>query len=181
MVLSILLGLSFWLERATDVPLLHAPKQARHDPDTLVDNFVLYRHDEKGRLQYRLSAPRMAHFPDDDSTEVTQPLLIHFRPDSSRLILQGETARITDTGKHVLIEKNVVVTRTALGKRAEMTLETPELTVLPEAGLAFNQKPVRIREGASWITGTGLKMDQNTGIFQLRSRVRAEYTNPVEK
>jgi len=181
MVLGILLGLSFWLKRATEVQLLHAPKQARHDPDTLVDDFVLYRHDNKGHLQYRLSAPRMAHFPDNDSTEVTRPLLIHFRPDTSRLILEGETARITEAGKHVFIERNVVATRTAFGKRPAMTLETPELTVLPEAGQAFNDKPVRIREGKSWITGIGLRADNNTGVFQLRSQVRAEYINPTEE
>lgn len=178
MVLGILLGLSFWLEQATNVPLRTAPKQAHHDPDTLVDNFMFYRHDENGRLHYQLSAPHMTHHPDDDSTWINDPLLVQFRPDDSRITLHGKTARVTEAGKRVLIEHDVLVTRLTSGKQIDMTLETPELTVLPEAGLAFNQKPTRIRKGKNWITGIGLKADNNTGIFQLQSQVRAEYLNP---
>ncbi|MDR2165591.1 MAG: LPS export ABC transporter periplasmic protein LptC [Zoogloeaceae bacterium] len=181
MVLCILAGLSFWLEQAAEVPLQQEPGKPRHEPDTLADTFILYRHDANGRLQYKLAAPHMEHYPDDDSTRVTRPSLIQFRPDGPQMILEGETALVTEQGKRVFVQDNVVVTRTAFGKRKAMKVETTELTILPEEGIAFNQNPVHISEGSSWMAGVGLKADNNKGIFQLQSRVRAKYVNPPKE
>ncbi|MDR1647951.1 MAG: LPS export ABC transporter periplasmic protein LptC [Zoogloeaceae bacterium] len=178
LVLSLLTGLSFWLQRATEVPLEHAPAQPGHTPDTLIDNFVLYRHDEAGLLRFRLSSPHMKHYPDDDSSVVEQPTLVQFRPNGPAATLTGEIARVTEKGAHILVERKVRVVRDAFGGRPERTMETPELTVLPDDGRAFTRKPVRITEGESWITGVGMRADNIKGTFQLQSRVRALRLNP---
>jgi lipopolysaccharide export system protein LptC len=175
MVLVLLAGLSFWLASATDVPLTRNDKAALHEPDSFVNQLTFYRHDASGRLKYRLAAPRLEHFPDDDSTRIEAPLLTSYREDGPEVTLSGKWATVTEAGKHILVEEDVVVTRAAYGKRSAMVARTPELVILPDEGRAFNQHPVRITEGESWLKGVGVEIDYHRGLFTLKSRVSGEY------
>lgn len=175
LVLSILAGLSFWLEQATEVPLVSDTGKARHDPDTLVDQLTVFRHGPDGQLKYKLVASHMEHYPDDESSLVVAPRLTSYRPDAPEVVLTGKTALVTQEGKHVLVRDEVVVTRAAFAGRAEMVARTPELTVLPEEGKAYNQHPVQITQGESWMRGTGVQVDNNLGTFSLQTNVTGEY------
>lgn len=177
LVLGILAGLSFWLEQATEVPLLPNDGKTRHDPDTLVDQLVVHRHGPDGRLKYRLIAEHMRHYPDDESSLVLQPHLTSYRPGAPDVQLTGRQAIVTQQGQHVLIQEDVVVTRAAFADRAELVVRTPELTVLPDAGRAFNQQPVHITQGESWMRGVGVELDNEQGTFSLQSQVTGEYFN----
>jgi lipopolysaccharide export system protein LptC len=182
MVLVLLAGLSFWLADATDVPLAGNEKSALHEPDNFVERLVLYRHDASGRLRYELSAPYLEHFPDDDSNRITAPRLTSHRPDGPDVTLTGAVATVTEQGRRILMEGDVVVTRAAFGTRGEMVAKTPELTILPDEGRAFNQHPVRITEGRNWLKGVGVEIDHRRGVFSLKSRVTGEYfRNPPRK
>jgi lipopolysaccharide export system protein LptC len=182
MVLVILAGLSFWLQQATDVPLIQNDGNTRHDPDIVVDTLTLYRHDANGLLKYKLAAPRLEHYPDDDSSRIIRPHLTHYRPDGPEVVLAGDTALVSEAGKRVLVQNNVTLTRAAFGKRGAMTARTPELTFLPDEGRAFNKHPVHIVEGRSWLKGVGLQVDDNLGVFSLQSKVTGNYfRNPPKK
>ncbi|MDR3323701.1 MAG: LPS export ABC transporter periplasmic protein LptC [Zoogloeaceae bacterium] len=182
MVLVILAGLSFWLERATEVHLVKDDGKTRHAPDTLVEDLTLYRHDANGLLQYKLAAPLLEHYPDDDSSLIQQPRLINYRPDGPEVVLTSEEALVTEQGKHILARNNVIITRAAFDRRGEMVARTPELTILPDEGRAFNQHPVDIREGQNWLKGVGVQIDNNKGVFSLQSRVTGEmFRNPPRK
>ncbi len=174
-VLVVLAGLSFWLEQVTEVPLIPNDGKTRHDPDTLVERLVVHRHGPDGALKYKLTAERMEHYPDDESSLVLSPRLTSYRPDSPEVVLTGRQAIVTQQGKHVLVQEDVVVTRAAFADRAELVARTPELTVLPEDGKAYNQHPVHITQGESWMRGIGVQVDNNQGTFSLQSQVTGEY------
>jgi lipopolysaccharide export system protein LptC len=175
LVLAILAGLSFWLDRTTEVPHIKDDGNTRHDPDIVVDQLTLYRHDIDGLLKYKLTAPHLEHYPDDNSSLISNPRLLNYRPDGPVVELTGDTAIVSEEGKRIQIRDNVVLRRAAFGKRSEMTARTPELSILPDEGRAFNQHPVHITEGRNWIKGTGLQMDNQLSTFSLQSRVRGEY------
>ncbi len=177
MLLGILAGLSFWLEQATQVPLIRNDSKTRHDPDTLVDNLSVHRFGPDGVLQYKLVATHMEHYPDNESSRVFSPRLTSYRPEKPDVVLTGKQALVTQEGKHVLVQENVVITRAAFADRPELVLRTEELTVLPDAGQAFNQHPVLITQGASWMKGVGIQVDNNLGMFSLQSQVTGEYFN----
>ena len=61
-------------------------------PNAIAENFMVRQFDEKGRIKYRLTAPYMMHFPDDDSSELKSPTLIHYRPNAPQLTLTGNNA-----------------------------------------------------------------------------------------
>lgn len=174
-LLALLAGFSFWLEQATEVPLIKNDGKTRHDPDTQVEKLVVHRFGPDGQLQYKLEADHMEHYPDNETSLVQVPHLTSYRPGSPDVTLSGKQALVSKGGSKVLIQENVVITRAAFAERAELVARTPELTVLPDDGKAFNQHPVHITQGESWMKGTGVEIDNNQGTFSLLANVTGEY------
>jgi lipopolysaccharide export system protein LptC len=179
LLLAILAGLAYWLEKSTEVAAPKADANLRHDPDAIAKNFTVLRYDPDGKLRYRLEADYMEHYPDDDSSRIQLPRLTNYRPQSPDITLIGKSARITEKGKHILVQEDVVLTRLAFEGRPPLIAHTPELTVLPDEGRAFNQHPVKITQGKSQIEGLGLQMDNNLGVFILQKQVRGVYVRTL--
>ncbi|MDR0997007.1 MAG: LPS export ABC transporter periplasmic protein LptC [Zoogloeaceae bacterium] len=179
--LGLLAGLSFWLASIVEVSLIPEDKQ-RHDPDIYATDFNVDRYDAEGALRYRLTAPKMRHYPDDDSSEIDDPFLENFRADAPKVEMRAKLAVVTENGKHVEMKDDVRLVREAYGTSPELVATTSALTVLPDEGRAFNDMPVRITQGASWLTGVGIAVNDKTKQFALssthQSRVRGEYSKP---
>ena len=169
-LLTALAALSFWLERAVDLPMGRHDGKLRHDPDTIVENFSVRRMNVEGELQYRLHSPYMEHYGDDDSSLIKKPRLIYYRPAAPDMTLTGDQARGTEEGEKVYIWGNVVATRSADGGRPPLFARMPDLTVLPDDGTAFTPNAVEITEGQSWLRVIGLKIDNNDSTFALQSK-----------
>ena len=170
-LLALLAGLSFWLQRAVTPVEIVRDGKLRHDPDAMAENFLVRQFDEKGRVKYRLTAPYMMHFPDDDSSELKSPTLIHYRPDAASLTLSGKNARVTSKGQTVFLWDDVKAVRAATPARPEMVARMPDLTVRPDDGIAFTGSPVVITEDKSWVKGVGMHLDNKTSTFELQSQV----------
>jgi lipopolysaccharide export system protein LptC len=168
-------ALTFWLKESAAPPPSPTDEGLRHIPDARAENFVILRFDANGNLRYRLIADYMEHYPDDDSHQVRMPRLISYRSQSPEVSLSGKSALITEQGKRVLVQEDVVLTRAAFAGNPALIARTPELVVLPDEGKAFNQHPVRITQGENWLTGVGLQMDNNQSTFVLQKNVRGEY------
>ena len=77
LLLGLLAGLTFWLERMASLDDPDRRAKARHDPDAIIEHFNIQRYDAAGELQNSLTADKLVHFPDDDSTEVSHPSLTY--------------------------------------------------------------------------------------------------------
>lgn len=177
-LLALLAALSFWLESAVDLPDARHDGKTRHDPDTIAENFTVRRLNVDGVLQYRLTAPRMVHFPDDDSALVSQPQLTYFRPDAPDILLSGTNALISSRGETVYLWDQVIARRAATADRAEMIARMPDLTVQPDAGIAFTDSPVEITQGPSFTRGVGMHLDNNAAVLVLKSQVSGLFYAP---
>lgn len=175
LVLSILAGISFWLEQATEVSLIRNDGKTRHDPDTIVEVLTAHRHGADGALQYTLTADRMEHYPDDESSLVFSPHVVNIRPNAPDILLTGKTAVVTEKGNRIVVHDDVVVTREAFEQHSELVAKTSELTILPDEGKAFNDKPVHITQGESWVKGIGMQLDNTLGTLSIESQVTGEY------
>ena len=170
-LLALLAGLSFWLQRAVTPVEIVRDGKLRHAPDAMAENFLVRQFDEKGRVKYRLTAPYMMHFPDDDSSELKSPTLIHYRPNAPQLTLTGKNAKVTSKGQTVFLWDDVKAVRAATPARPELVARMPDLTVQPDDGTAFTQSRVEITEDKSWVKGVGMHLDNNTSTFELQSQV----------
>ena len=174
-LLALLAGLSFWLERAVAPVEARHDGKSRHDPDSIGENVQVRQFDAEGRLKYRLMAPYSEHFPDDDSSELKKPVLTQYRPDAAPVTVSGDNARVTSKGKVVFLWDDVKVVRAATADRPEAVARMPDLTVQPEDGTAFTQSAVEITEDKSWVKGVGMRLDNNTSTFELQSQVTGLY------
>lgn len=178
LLLSILAGLTYWLQGVVDGTTLRNTGKLRHDPDAIAENFTVRQLDETGRVKYRLSAPYLVHYPDDESSELQFPTLISFRPNSPPLTITANHAWATAKGEVIYLWENVRVARAATGKQAELISRSPDLTVQTETGFAFTASPVEITQGQSRVTGVGAQIDRDTSTFVLLSQVKGLYIRP---
>jgi lipopolysaccharide export system protein LptC len=177
-VLMVLAGLSFWLQSTVDRGETKNDGKFRHDPDATAENFTVRRFGQNGQIKYRLTAPYLVHFPDDDTSELKSPILTSYRAEGSKVIVTGDHAKVTAKGETVFLWDNVVVTRPATADRQEMVARMPDLTAQPDAGIAFTGSPVEITQGQSWVKGVGIHIDNNTSTLVLQSQVRGLYIRP---
>lgn len=171
-ILAMLAGMTVWLERASQADDPRADGRHRHDPDFIVERFHVRRLDAAGTLRNSMSAAKMVHYPDDDSTELAAPALTYH----ARTPVSHVTARRGTVGKDaevVVLEDDVVAWREATREAPQIRFTTTQLTVFPDDETARTDRPVRIVQGRSVITGTGLDIDNRSGITVLRSNVRA--------
>lgn len=167
-MLVLLAALTFWLNRVIQADNPHGP--ARHDPDYKVENFQIRRFGPDGRLQHTLVAERLVHYPDDDTTTVTTPhLTFHQQPPAEIFARMGYIGR---DGKEVDLVDNVQVIRHGASDGAKPTvLETRALKIFPDDERGRSSDPVVITQGMSVVRGSGLDIDNRTGISVLRGRV----------
>lgn len=177
-LLALLAGLSFWLQRSVDRDEPKPNAKLRHDPDAYAENFVVRRFDNTGKVKYRLTSPYLVHYGDDDSSELKSPTLVSFRPDAPPVTVVSDRATVTAQGETVFLQDNVRITRAAMPDRPEMVARMPDLTASPDAGTAFTTSPVEITQGQSWIKGVGAQLDNNTSTFVLQSQVTGLYIRP---
>ncbi|MBI3522953.1 MAG: LPS export ABC transporter periplasmic protein LptC [Betaproteobacteria bacterium] len=164
-LLTLLAALTFWLERASQVGGIGYDKR-RHDPDFVVDNFTLRRFNLDGSLQHSLSAKEMLHYPDDDSTTVTDPALIFFG-NTSPTRLSAHKALISKDGKQVRLSDDVRVVREASAGNPELLVTTAEMVVYPDDEIARTSAPVSIVQGHSVLTGAGMEVDNRAHTYTL--------------
>lgn len=171
-LLSLVAALTFWLKSSLSADTENTARPDDLAPDAIIENFEIRRLDEQGRLKYRLHGPHLSHFPHDDSTEIQAPRLTSYREDGTVVNVRADKAIVTQQGETVHLIDNVVLMRPASPRNPELVALTPKLMVEPEAGLAHTDSPIRINQGASWVTGIGARIDHNKMTFELLSNVR---------
>ena len=179
-LLALLAGLTFLLQNAVDRDPTANDGKKRHDPDAMAEHFEIRRFDHAGQLKYRLRAPYLEHFPDDDSTELRQPRLFAQRPDGEPLTLSADHARTDSGAETVYLRGNVVVTRPGIAGQTDTVARTPDLTVQPDLGQAHTDSPVHIDRGTSWLSGIGMRLDNDAATFTLLSQVRGSHIRQRE-
>ena len=174
-LLACLAAFSFWLERVLRPPVAPGATIVRHDPDYIVDGLSAVRMDEQGRIKHTLRAKKMTHFPDDDVTVLVQPRFVTYAEGRAPVTVTSLDAHVSGNGENVYFENDVRVVRAAVGNQSELTLETTYLHVIPDDNVAKTDRPVTIRNAAGVVNASGLELNSETRLLNLKGRVKAVY------
>ena len=174
-----LAALTMWLERMVQAPAGGQPNALEHDPDFIVERFTATSLDKTGRPESRLTARRMTHYPDDETTELEEPRLVQFREQGPPVRISAERGTVTKDGDEVRLYGNVLVVREGTKGRPELQMETTFLQVLPKQDIARTPEAVVITEGASRLTGVGMDYNTKTRQFELKARVNGTFVRPA--
>jgi lipopolysaccharide export system protein LptC len=166
---------SLWLERAVQAPEHDKSGKLRHDPDFIAEDFGITKMDVTGKPEYILSAERMQHYPDDESTSVVAPRLVQRHDNANPVVIRADRALIAKNGEEASFYGSVVVVREAGRGQSELRVQTEYLQVVPDRDLARTDKPVIITEGRSRLSGVGMEFNNRTRQFALQSQVRGTF------
>ena len=166
---------SLWLERSIQAPERDNSGKTRHDPDFVAEEFGIIKIGATGKREYTLSAERMLHYPDDESTSIVAPRLVQRPDDATPIVIRADRGLVSKNGDEASFYGNVVVVRAAGQGRSELRVQTEYLQIVPERDLARTDKPVIITEGRSRLSGVGMEFNNKTRQFALQSRVRGTF------
>lgn len=166
--------LTFWLERTVREEEVH-PSLRRHDPDYVIDNFRSVSYDGGGAIESTLSARKMVHYPDDDSTELSSPRMVETRRDKPRTTISAMRGALSQNGEEVFLYDNVRLLREATRARPEVRVETEALHFVRARSLVRSDHEVRVIEESRMLSGRGLEYDMDAGRIALHERVRGQF------
>jgi lipopolysaccharide export system protein LptC len=170
LLVGVLAALTFWLQRVTEGAAADRSGRYRHDPDFIIDNFSVRTFNTSGKLQHTLTATRMMHYPDDDTTTVVTPrVLFHATPPTE---LSAEQALVSKDAAEVQLQRNVRLVRGGRDGGLPLEVATERLDVIPDLETASTDTPVTITQGRSVVTGSGLRADNKTQQTTLLGPVR---------
>jgi len=177
---GLLAGTSFWLEHYVRTQASHPDGRLRHDPDMIAKGASQERFDAAGKRLYVLKTEGLVHYPDDQSTHVTKPELMHFGKPQP-LTVRSDTARILGEGREILLTGNVHGHRDGEADQPALSFETNTLTVLPDDERAFTEEAVHMTHGRSIIDGRHLEIDQLHGLVSLNQVSATVYSKSQDK
>jgi lipopolysaccharide export system protein LptC len=173
--------LTFYLERTVredDSP----PALRRHDPDYLVTNFTTTTYNRDGAVETVMSAERMVHYPDDDTTELFAPRVVQAKPHQPRFSVRAERGQLSRDGDEIFLYGDVLLVRDAAADRPEARMTTDFLHILRDRSLVRTDRDVKIVEGGRALSGRGMEYNNESRELVLRSDVHARFgTDAIEK
>ena len=171
LVLTLLAGVSVWLERVTQQEPVTKTDKTRHEADFSADKITLHRFDPTGKVQYILVADNMVHYADDESTELKNPRLNYLnRPEP--VWVESRFASVNKDGTTVVLTDQVLVRRAAHAGKPESTLRTEQMTVWPDDEKMRADKPVTLTQGQTVINAERMESDNIIGEVRLQGQVR---------
>ena len=176
--LLLLLGATYWLNRQVQSTALAPDNNLRHDPDYIVDNFTATTLDKKGKIRFVMSAQKMVHYPDDDTTHMEAPKLSSLAAERPPMHMSALNGEISSKGDEVFLHDNVTIVRPAYGGRSEFTFNTNYLHVIPNKNIADTNQAVTMNDARSTLKAVGMELDNNTHIIKFLSQVNIVYESP---
>lgn len=172
----VLAGLTFWLMRIVNVKQIE-PDKTRHDPDMIVENFVARQLGIDGGERYTISAKKMTHFPDNDSTEVDDVQFSAKEKNQAPLLVTSTRAKLTSKADEIFFLDKVQLVREPIENFQRMVGDTTYFHVIPDLGVGKTDQPIALREGENTMIAQGMEINNKTRVATL-SRVRATYHVP---
>jgi lipopolysaccharide export system protein LptC len=145
-----------------------------HDPDYIVEHFDALAFDIEGKPHQRLTAARMLHFMDDDTTVLDMPHLRLFDP-RTPVSVTAKRALLSADGRQVYFLDQVHAERPSGNGLPTLTLDTEYLHVSSDARIMRTNKPVTLRQGRSNLSANGLVADDRFKQLSMEGNVRGVY------
>jgi lipopolysaccharide export system protein LptC len=175
-LLSILAAFTYYLaEYANRGDKVADNKVVRHEQDYFVERFTLIKLNAQGQPTFRLAADLMKHFPDDDTIEFTKPRLISLDKSKPVITVVSESGKAGPQGDITELFGNVVLTRAPNEVSKLLKMNTEYLLVDTNKETGTTDKPVKITQGASELTGIGMDFDNLNRLFALHSNVKSTW------
>jgi len=166
--------LTFWLDRVVREEVRH-PSLRRHDPDYIVEGFAITSYDKDGHAESQLSAEKMQHFPDDDTTELFRPRVVYTPGRQPRIVLSAERGALSQDGDEVFLYGDVLLVRDAMGESPVTRVRSEFLHLLRDRSVVRTDREVSIVDPRRSLSARGMEYNNETRQFKLFDAVRGDF------
>jgi lipopolysaccharide export system protein LptC len=175
----LLLAATYWLNKQVRPPV---PSNAnlRHDPDYVINNFTATTLDDQGKPRFTISAQKMWHYPDDDSTHLEAPQLISMLAGTPPISTSALRGTVSSKGDEVFLYDDVLIVRPAYANHGKQTFSTNYLHITPDKDTADTGHLVTMVTASATMQAVGMELDNKARTVKLLSRVKSTY-EPVKK
>ncbi|WP_238160282.1 LPS export ABC transporter periplasmic protein LptC [Pigmentiphaga sp. H8] len=150
------------------------PRRLTHEIDSFVEQFVMVRSDEQGMPTTRMEGDRLEHYPDDDSSEVTQFRAVSQRTERPTMTATSRHARMDQDGARVIMRGDVQLRRLPGQGRPELNIRSEEVTLLPDEDVAYTDLPATVVNGTTRIQGRGMRYDNVSRELKVNEQTRVQ-------
>jgi len=178
LALLCLLGATYWLNQQAQPDPALPDSSTRHDPDAIVENFSALKLNKQGTPYFIMSAAKMLHYPDDDSTILEIPRITLLAEDKPSLLATAVAGSISGKGDEMFLQKNVEVLREAGNQYDQLKMQTEYLHIIPDQDLVSSNSAVTITDPHTTVQAYGMEMNNKTRKIKLLSQVKSEYILP---
>lgn len=157
LILVIIAGISYWaLDKLTEDDITKLNKLA-HYPDYYMENFTTLTMNQDGTPKNRLNAVYMAHYPDDNTTELHKPELQIFRQEKPPINVKSDIGWVTSNNDVILLNGNVYLHQNDDEGNLKLELITEDARVLVDQKYAETDKPATLISKKSTTTSIGMR------------------------
>lgn len=170
-------GISFWLDRITEVKTVEIPLNPK-EPKYQIDVISGERFNQDGQLSETIKAQAARQYP-QQSIIFIDKLDMHLYKNGQDLyhITANKAQYFTDSRKIDLID-DVFWHKNAVGQEPEGQLNTSILHIDTQTQSAVTDAPVKYQYGLSQGTSVGFEYDKQRGFLNLPARVKAIIYDP---
>jgi lipopolysaccharide export system protein LptC len=149
------IGSAWLLNRLTDTESIEI-SVLRHDPDTYMHDLITLTMNQDGTPKNKLYADYIAHYPDDNTTELINPKLEIFRLGKPPTIITAEKGWVTEDNEVILLSGNTRLLQLNNEGDRELEIITSDVRVLMDQEYAETDKPTTIFGKKTTIKSTGM-------------------------
>jgi lipopolysaccharide export system protein LptC len=174
-LLLAILGGSKWLAEMVEQKEI-SDQPETHTADYFLDNFTNTVMDTNGKPFRRLSANRMLHFPDDDSTELTKPSVTLFEENAPPWQIRSEQGWLSGDGNLLLLKGTVTIDREQAPGVRPIHIVTRNLRVQPDENYAETDETITVTSLGSRLKSKGMQAWFNKPVrIKFLTDVRGYY------
>ena len=140
-------------------------------PDYYLENFKTTVMREDGTPRNTLHAIYMAHYPDNDTSELLKPTMQLFRIGNRPYVVSSDKGWITSDNEVILLKGSVQMTESDESGKLTLQVNTESARVLPNQNYAETDDYATIISNRTTITGTGMRAYFNDGRLEVLNNV----------
>lgn len=167
---------SWWFAFLQETETPAAIVKPAHKIDYFLKDFSVLSMTLEGKKKQLIQAAHMQHYIDDDSTELTKPVMTLYSADKPNVHITSKTGYVSSDGELVLLNGAVNIKRGALNNIAPFEINTDNLRIQPANNVAETDDFVSITSGDNKIEGVGLRAHFREPInIQILNKVRSQH------
>ncbi len=172
LILVIIAGFTYWaLDKLTEDDITKLSKLA-HYPDYYMEDFTTLTMNQDGTPKNRLNATYMAHYPDDNTSELHEPKLEIFRQEKQPINVKSDRGWITSNNDVILLSGNVYLHQNDDNGELKLELITEDARVLVDQKYAETDKAATLISKKSTTTSIGMRVFLQEQRMEFLSNVQ---------